>query len=143
MNSDQKPIIEDVLSVKCHEKVTINEVIKMIRNSLQPQNKKCSCKVGYKYLIIDTQNMPQKFELAHITEQLQAIYGAEMKNNPDSSTALNNMDIVIFWVENNGLNSADLLKEQIGHQNIQLVEKPRTASHVKTIFLSDSTSATP
>jgi len=55
--------------------------------------------------------MPQKFELAHITGQLQAIYGAEMKNNPDSGSTLNNMDIVIFWVENNGLNSADMLKE--------------------------------
>jgi len=58
MNSDQKDLIEDTLNVRCHEKITINEVVNKIRNSLKLLSKKCSCRRGYKYLVIDTQNMP-------------------------------------------------------------------------------------
>ena len=64
MNSTQKELLEETMHVKCQEVIIINEVVKKIRNSLQPsRSKQCSCKRGYKSLIIDTQNMPQKLEL--------------------------------------------------------------------------------
>lgn len=58
MNSTQKGLLEEVLSVKCHEVIIINEVVKKIQKSLQKTTRNCHCKNGYKYLIIDTQNMP-------------------------------------------------------------------------------------
>ena len=40
---------------------------------------------------------------------------------------MNMLEIMIFWVENNGLNDANLLKEEIGEELIGLVEKPKNA----------------
>ena len=74
MNSDQKQLIENTLSVKCHEKITIKEVVSKIRNSLQLSTKKCSCRRGYKYLVIDTHNMPQKLELRYLLDQIGPLY---------------------------------------------------------------------
>jgi hypothetical protein len=54
MNSTQKELLEEVLSVKCHEVIIINEVVKKIQKSLQKTTRNCHCKNGYKYLIIDT-----------------------------------------------------------------------------------------
>jgi len=68
MNSDQKQLIEDTLSLKCHEKITINEVVKKIRESLNVTNKNCSCRRGYKFLIIDTNNMGQRLELKYLLD---------------------------------------------------------------------------
>ena len=74
MNSDQKQLIEESLNVLCHEKITINEVVNKVRTSLQLQTKKCSCRRGYKYLVIDTQNMPQKLELRYLLQQIGPLY---------------------------------------------------------------------
>ena len=59
-----------MLGARCHEVIIIPEVIKRIRNSLQLANSNSRSKRGYKYLIIDTQNMPQKLELRYLLNQI-------------------------------------------------------------------------
>ena len=51
---------------------------------------------------------------------------------------MNKLDIVVFWVENNGLNTPELLNEEAGEANIQIVAKPVNSTEVKAIFMNDS-----
>lgn len=114
MNSTQKELLENTLGVRCHEVIIINEVVKKIKNSLQlTRGKLCMCKRGYKTLIIDTQNMPQKLELRYLISQIEPCYRAIQ----DEDTVFK-LDIVVFWVENNGLNTPEMLKEEAGTANI-------------------------
>ena len=69
-------------------------------------SKHCLCKRGYKTLIIDTENMPQKLEIKILIAEIKPIY-MELGENKDT---VNNLDIFVFWVENNGLNSVEMLK---------------------------------
>ena len=132
MNSDLKQMIEDALNVKCHEKITINEVVNKIRTSLQLQTKKCSCRRGYKYLVIDTQNMPQKLELRYMLQQIGPLYAKVMQE--EHSGTVHELDIIIFYIDNNGLNSPDVLREESLGANIQFFSKPINANEVKQIF---------
>ena len=87
------------------------------------------CKRGYKQLIIDTQNMPQKLELKLLISEIQPFY--EQLEEQDT---VNKLDIVVFYVENNGLNTPEMLKEEAGQANIQIVPKPVNSAEVKAIF---------
>lgn len=136
MNSTQKDMITEVLGFKCHEVIIINELVKKVKKSLQKKITNCSCKKGYKYLVIDTQNMPQKLELKYLLEQIGPQY-AQIANQDDQDTT-NKLDIVVFWVENNGQNAPELLKEEIGDANIQIVQKPVNAVEIKAVFMDPS-----
>lgn len=45
---------------------------------------------------------------------------------------------MVFWVENNGQNAPELLKEEIGDANIQIAQKPVNATELKAIFMESS-----
>ena len=81
--------------------------------------------------------MPQKLELKYLLSQIGPLY-TKMIVSQEDKDSVNIVDIVIFWVENNGLNTPELLKEEAGEGNIQIVEKPMNQLEVKAIFMNDS-----
>lgn len=122
MNSDQKELLEEVLSTKCHEVVVLDAVIKKIRKSLtETPGKNCNCKRGYSCLIIDTENMPFQLGLTHLLSQITPIYE---KLPVEERESVQNIGIVVFTVENSGLNSPELLLKDAGEANIRIVQKP-------------------
>lgn len=56
MNSTQEDLFEMELNVKCHAVVTIQELVKKIRKSLELSLKVCQCSRGYKFLVVDTKD---------------------------------------------------------------------------------------
>ena len=93
------------------------------------------CKRGFKSLIIDTENMPLKLELNILISQIQPIYTAI-----ENKDTVYNLDIVVFYVENDGLNTPEMLKEEAGSANIKIFAKPVNKAEVKAIFMPNDNS---
>lgn len=84
------------LNVKCHAVVTIQELVKKIRKSLELSLKVCKCSRGYKFLVIDTKDFHQKLELRFLVEQIRPIYE---QISSEERANISNMDIVVFYME--------------------------------------------
>ena len=66
-----------------------------------------------------------------------------MELGEDKDT-VNNLDIFVFWVENNGLNSLEMLKQEAGEDvNIQFAQKPVNSAEVKKVFSPADSSTLP
>lgn len=121
--------------MKCHEKITINEVVKKIKDSLEVTNKNCSCRRGYQYLVIDTNNMGQKLELRYLLDKIGPLY-ASMESDVVSGT-IHDLNILVFWIQKNPLNQPEQLREGVESANIGFFERPINANELKTIFFSE------
>ena len=77
--------------------------------------------------------MRQKLELKYLVSQIEPFYGAI-----EDKDTVYNLDIVVFWVDNTGLNTWDMLNEEKGTANIQIVAKPVNSAEVKAILMDSS-----
>ena len=104
------------------------------------QHQDASGKRGYKYLVIDTYKMSQQLELRYLLDQIGPIYS---QVSSEDRASLNKLDIIVFYVENSGgQNTPELLREQAGEANIQIVLKPVNEAEIKTLFLESPTQVT-
>lgn len=132
-HSTQKELIEATTNLNCSEVFTFNEVMKKIEKSLVQASKVSSSKIGYKYLVIDTSNMTSKLDLKHQLPSIKKIYSDNNRDDEEQSR-VNQLVIIVFWVESNGFNSLEMLKEEVGTSNVQLFQKPVNEAEVKAIF---------
>jgi len=56
-----------------------------------------------------------------------------MANEIDSGT-INDLNILVFWIEKNALNQPEQLREGVEHAGIGFFERPINASELKVIF---------
>ena len=72
-------------------------------------------------------------------QQIGPLYAKVLQSEEHSGT-VHELDIIVFWVDNNGLNSPDVLREESLGVNISFYQKPINATEVKQIFQETSMS---
>ena len=73
LNSDQDKVFEEHFNLRCDGAFTEAEAVKKIKKSVELKpDKKCPCKRGYKFFVIDMADMDHKLALEFIMTELKA-----------------------------------------------------------------------